>query len=130
MSDYVITEVYGFKVNIAFLHANRRHHSVAFGDRQDKRIHHFMLQAKCIDDVGFAYDRALKSGVRIVNTLGRHPNDEMFSFYAKTPSGFQFEYGWGAREIEDATWQVVTYDRISEWGHHPPEALLPGRRRA
>ncbi len=32
---------------------------------------------------------------RIMHTLGRHPNDRMFSFYARTPSGFQFEVGWG-----------------------------------
>jgi hypothetical protein len=53
----------------------------------------------------------------------------MFSFYAKTPSGFQFELGWGGREVDDATWEPTTYDRISEWGHHPPEALAPRRPR-
>ena len=37
-----------------------------------------------------------------MQTLGRHPNDRMFSFYAKTPSGFQFEFGWGGREVDDA----------------------------
>ena len=49
-----------------------------------------------MDDVGLAFDRALRGGVRITQTLGRHPNDRMFSFYAKTPSGFHFELGWGA----------------------------------
>ena len=24
-----------------------------------------------------------------------HPNDHMFSFYVRTPSGFSVEYGWG-----------------------------------
>jgi hypothetical protein len=80
-----------------------------------------------MDDVGLAFDRALGSGVRIMQTLGRHPNDRMFSFYAKTPSGFQFELGWGGREIDDATWQPAEHDRISEWGHHPPEWLAPRR---
>jgi hypothetical protein len=96
---------------------------VAIGGPQPKRIHHFMLEVGGMDDVGFAYDRALRARVRIVLTLGRHPNDRMFSFYAKTPSGFEFEYGWGARTIDDATWKPTTYDHISEWGHHPPEVL-------
>ena len=84
-----------------------------------------MLEVRSMDDVGLAYDRALKSGVRIMQTLGKHPNDGMFSFYARTPSGFQFEFGWGGRQVDDATWAPTTYDRISEWGHHPPEFLAP-----
>lgn len=125
LSDHIICDLFGYKVNIAFFHANPRHHTIAFGDAQKKRIHHFMIETRSMDDVGLAFDRALKSGIRIVNTLGKHPNDKMFSFYAKTPSGFQFEFGWGGREVDDATWEPTTYDHISEWGHHPPEFLAP-----
>jgi 2,3-dihydroxybiphenyl 1,2-dioxygenase len=125
LSDHIICDLYGYKVNIAFFHANTRHHTIAFGDSQKKRIHHFMIEARSMDDVGLAFDRALRAGVRIINTLGKHPNDKMFSFYAKTPSGFQFEFGWGGREVDDATWEPTTYDHISEWGHHPPEFLAP-----
>ncbi len=125
LSDYIRCTIHGFKVDIAFFHANKRHHSLAFGDQQKKRLHHFMLEVRSMDDVGLAFDRALKSGVRIMQTLGKHPNDQMFSFYAKTPSGFQFELGWGGREVDDATWEPTTYDHISEWGHHPPEFLAP-----
>ena len=125
LSDHIRCDVYGYHVDIAFLHANRRHHSIAVGNRQKKRIHHFMLEAAAMDEVGLAFDRALAAGVRIVQTLGRHPNDRMFSFYGKTPSGFQFEFGSGGREIDDSVWQPTTYDRISEWGHHPPIAFAP-----
>jgi len=125
LSDHIICDLFGYKVNIAFFHANTRHHTIAFGDAQKKRIHHFMIEAGSMDDVGLAFDRALRAGVRIINTLGKHPNDKMFSFYAKTPSGFQFEFGWGGREVDDATWEPTTYDHISEWGHHPPEVLAP-----
>jgi hypothetical protein len=62
-----------------------------------------------------------------MNTLGRHPNDEMFSFYGFTPSGFQFEFGWGGRLIDDADWTPKTYDRISDWGHHPPGVVKGAR---
>jgi 2,3-dihydroxybiphenyl 1,2-dioxygenase len=130
LSDRIVCEVYGHPVDITFLHGGPRHHSVAIGGPQPKRIHHFMLEVAGMDDVGLAYDRALLARVRIVLTLGRHPNDRMFSFYAKTPSGFEFEYGWGARTIDDAGWKPTTYDHISEWGHHPPEVLARRLARA
>jgi hypothetical protein len=103
---------------------------VAIGAAQPKRIHHFMLEVASMDDVGLAFDRALRARVPIVMTLGRHPNDRMFSFYGKTPSGFEFECGWGARQVDDATWQPTTYDHISEWGHHPPQKFAPRSRPA
>jgi 2,3-dihydroxybiphenyl 1,2-dioxygenase len=127
VSDRVVTEIYGHSVDIVFLHANRRHHSLAIGGRQKRRIHHFMLEVGAMDDVGLAFDRALAAGVPIMQTLGRHPNDRMFSFYAKTPAGFQFEFGWGGRDIADDDGRPATYDRISEWGHHPPSIFARNR---
>lgn len=124
LSDHIITTVYGYPVNIAFFHiagSHSRHHSIAFGDAQKKRLHHFMLEVKSMDDVGLCLDRTWRSGLRIMQTIGRHPNDRMFSFYAKTPSGFQFEYGWGGLDVDDAGWEPTTYDHISEWGHQPPQ---------
>jgi hypothetical protein len=44
-------------------------------------------------------------------------NDHMVSFYLRTPSGFNVEYGWGAREVDDATWQVQVHTAGSIWGH-------------
>jgi hypothetical protein len=42
----------------------------------------------------------------------------MTSFYAKTPSSFMVECGWGGREIDPTTWQPVEmYDGPSLWGH-------------
>lgn len=128
LSDRIVTDLHGYHVDIVFLHANARHHSVAFGERQRKRLHHFMLEARSVDDVGLALDRTLAAGLRLMQTLGRHPNDRMLSFYAKTPSGFQFELGWGGRPIDDATWEPTEYDQISEWGHTPPERVVPQQR--
>jgi 2,3-dihydroxybiphenyl 1,2-dioxygenase len=128
VSDRVLCDVHGYQADILFLHTNPRHHSLAFGDKQKKRVYHFMIEAQSMDEVGLAFDRTLRSGLRIMHTLGRHPNDRMFSFYARTPSGFQFEFGWGGRDVDDATWQTTTYDHISEWGHHPPQFLAPPPR--
>jgi len=41
----------------------------------------------------------------------------MVSFYLRTPSGFNVEYGWGAREVDDSTWQVQVHTAGSIWGH-------------
>ena len=127
LSDQVIAEIHGHHADLLFFHCNARHHTIALGDKQPKRLHHFMIETRDMDEVGLAFDRTLRAGLRIMHTLGRHPNDRMFSFYAMTPSGFQFEYGWGARLVDDATWQPEVHDRISEWGHHPP-GVLRGKR--
>jgi len=112
-----------FTLEIRFLHANARHHSIAFATvPMPRRIHHFMLEVGCEDDVGRARDRALEAGVPLAMDLGKHPNDRMFSFYAKTPSGFDVEVGSGGVKVDDATWCVRTYDHISLWGHKPPAA--------
>src|SRR5262245_1909577 len=128
LSDRIEVEmVPGFSLLITFLHANPRHHTVAFAAAPMlKRLHHFMLEVCAMDDVGHAYDRCLKAGIEIANTLGVHPNDRMFSFYTRTPSGFDVEFGWGGRRIDDATWKVDRYDRMSIWGHHMP-GVLPSR---
>jgi 2,3-dihydroxybiphenyl 1,2-dioxygenase len=123
LSDRVVCDIHGYHADIAFFHANPRHHSLAIGAADKKHIHHFMVEARSFDEVGLALDRTLKAGLRIMHTLGRHPNDRMFSFYARCPSGFNFEFGWGGRDVDDATWQPSIHDRISEWGHHPPQML-------
>jgi len=127
LSDHIVCDIGGFHVDIAFLHVNPRHHSIALGEAVPKRIHHFMLQVGSMDDVGMAFDRCVDNRVPIMQTLGRHPNDRMFSFYAMTPSGFEFEYGWGARSVDDATWEPTTYDAISEWGHRRLPYPKPNR---
>ena len=60
--------------------------------------------------------------------VGKHPNDEMTSFYVRTPSGFEIEYGTGGVEIPmDREWPVGQFHALSIWGHKPPvEPLMPG----
>jgi biphenyl-2,3-diol 1,2-dioxygenase len=104
-------------LELEFYHCNPRHHTLALVPAPGpKRLHHFMLQAATLDDVGFALDRAEAAQAPIVLTLGRHTNDHMVSFYAKTPSGFDVEFGFGAQEVGE-TWRVVRHDKTSSWGH-------------
>jgi 2,3-dihydroxybiphenyl 1,2-dioxygenase len=100
---------------------NRRHHSVAIlGMREPaaQRLAHFGLHLNDIDDVGVAYDKAQDAGVVAV-TLGRHQGDQVLSFYATTPSGFQVEYGWLGREILDDAPIDQVVGPPSKWGHRP-----------
>lgn len=105
-----------------FYHCNGRHHTIALAflpfPVAPKLLDHIMIESVSEDNVGHAYDRALAADVPIVMDLGKHPNDRMFSFYGQTPAGFNFEFGAGAVQVDDS-WKVVTYDRISAWGHHP-----------
>jgi 2,3-dihydroxybiphenyl 1,2-dioxygenase len=126
ISDIIIEELApGIVADLIFLHCNPRHHSVALGDMpHPKKTHHFMVEVADIRDVGTAWDRCLAHGQPFEMTLGMHPNDNMFSFYVKTPSGFAVEYGWGGLLIDDATWEVKTLDKLNNWGHHPMAAEL------
>ncbi|TMJ51178.1 MAG: biphenyl 2,3-dioxygenase [Alphaproteobacteria bacterium] len=101
-----------------FFHINPRHHSLALIETGKNGLHHLMVELFSLDDVGQSYDVALSEENRVGVTLGRHTNDFMTSFYAKTPSSFMVECGWGGREIDPATWQPIEMtDGPSLWGH-------------
>lgn len=121
ISDTVEEETPYGHARATFLHCNKRHHTMAIGQRgpnvpKDKVLGHFMIQANEIDAVGMAYDRALDAGMPMFRTLGRHPNDGMLSFYARTTAGFDIEFGAGAIEVGD-DWQVLHHGQMSAWGH-------------
>jgi biphenyl-2,3-diol 1,2-dioxygenase len=125
----LLTKALGFRISdyintMVFLHCNPRHHSIAFQPSipdlprsRDKKLWHFMLETNTLDDVGTALDLATRAGIPVVSSLGRHSNDQMVSFYMSTPSGFEVEYGWGGRLVDDAVWQVQRHDRGTIWGH-------------
>jgi len=119
VSDYIEFTPAGRPVTIAFLHCNPRHHSLAFMQVPSaaQRLSHFMIQVHELDEVGRTYSLCEREDVPIAVTLGRHVNDDMFSFYIASPSGFTVEYGYGGRSIDDANWQVQYYDATSVWGH-------------
>ena len=101
-----------------FFHINARHHSLALIETGKNGMHHLMVELFSLDDVGQSYDVALSQQGRVSVTLGRHTNDLMTSFYAKTPSSFMIECGWGGREIDPSTWRAFeVQDGPSLWGH-------------
>jgi 2,3-dihydroxyethylbenzene 1,2-dioxygenase len=98
------------------MHCNDRDHTVAFGvPGGDRRLNHIMLEVDNLDDVGMTYDLVRKNKVPVTITPGKHSNDHMYSFYFRNPSGWMFEYGWGARA---ATYQSEYFGE-DVYGHHP-----------
>ncbi len=111
-----------------FFHLNSRHHSFALIGTGADGFHHLMVELDSLDDVGQAYDLAQLDEGRIGVTLGRHSNDHMTSFYARSPSGFMIEYGWGGRSIDPERWQPFECDfGPSFWGHER-SWLAPDKR--
>jgi len=124
LSDYIEKPFRAY-----FFHVNARHHSLALIETGKNGMHHLMVELFSLDDVGQAYDLALAEPDRIGVTLGRHTNDFMTSFYARTPSSFMIECGWGGREIDPAGWQPVEmHHGPSLWGHE--RSWLPPQDRA
>src|SRR5271154_3893394 len=88
----------GKRAGLVFMHCNDRDHTVAFGiPGGDRRLNHVMIEVDNLDDVGMTYDLVCKNKVPVTITPGKHSNDHMYSFYFRNPSGWMFEYGWGAR---------------------------------
>jgi 3,4-dihydroxy-9,10-secoandrosta-1,3,5(10)-triene-9,17-dione 4,5-dioxygenase len=101
-----------------FLGCNPRHHSLALIPMPAPAgIVHLMIEVASLDDVGRALDRCQRRKVPVSASLGRHANDLMVSFYARTPGGFDIEYGTDGQLVEDATWVARESTAVSLWGH-------------
>ena len=114
-SDSIISGYMG----ATFAHTNPRHHSLAFGQARGAMkpgLEHFMLEVDNVDVVGCALDGLTKTDVPVTVTLGKHSNDFMTSFYLRTPSGCDLEYGTGGRLLDDS-WIPTWFRSPSIWGH-------------
>ena len=108
----------GSKIWLRFLGINPRHHSLAFlpMPRPSKCVH-IMLEVDTLDDVGRALERVKRHQVPLSATLGRHMNDEMVSFYVKSPAGFDIEFGTEGLQVDDQRWVARESTAVSYWGH-------------
>ncbi|MCW2762390.1 MAG: Glyoxalase/bleomycin resistance protein/dioxygenase [Marmoricola sp.] len=108
----------GSKVWLRFLGVNPRHHSLAFLPMPNpSKCVHIMLEVDKLDDVGRALERVRKHKAPLSATLGRHMNDQMVSFYVKSPAGFDVEFGTEGLTVDDARWVARESTAVSYWGH-------------
>ncbi|MFA5707063.1 VOC family protein [Mycolicibacterium sp.] len=126
LTDYIDETIDGVKLKIRFLRVNPRHHSVAIASVRRlpmnpirTRVQHLNIQVADLDDMTAAYRRVKQLGFTMALGIGQHTNDKELSFYAQTPSGFEWEVGWNAILVDESTWEPRTHQGISIWGHNP-----------
>ncbi|EME67055.1 biphenyl-23-diol 12-dioxygenase [Rhodococcus ruber BKS 20-38] len=126
LSDYIDETISGMKIKIRFLRVNERHHSVAIAAVQGlpvdpirTRIQHLNIQVAELDDMTRSYQRVTELGFDVALGIGQHTNDRELSYYAVTPSGFEWEVGWNPIVVDESTWEPTTHRGISIWGHTP-----------
>ena len=126
LTDYIDETISGLRFKIRFLRVNERHHSVAIAavnrlplNPIRTRVQHVNVQVAELDDMTASYQRVKKLGFDMALTVGQHTNDKELSYYAVTPSGFEWEVGWNPVVVDEATWEPTTHRGISIWGHTP-----------
>jgi len=106
-----------------FLGCNARQHTLGLAPAAAPGLLHFMVEGGTLDDVGRALDRAYTHDVPMMQSLGRHTNDHMVSFYVWSPDLHAVEFGYDGDRVAG---NPPSYD-ITEgafWGHRftPPPA--------
>lgn len=126
LSDYIDETISGLKFKIRFLRVNERHHTVAIASVNRlpinpirTRIQHLNIQVAELDDMTTSYQRVKDLGFHMALSVGQHTNDKELSYYAMTPSGFEWEVGWNPIVVDENTWEPTTHQGISIWGHTP-----------
>ncbi|GHG90391.1 VOC family protein [Streptomyces lanatus] len=134
LTDVIEETISGVKLQIRFLRVNERHHSLAIAavrglpvDPVRTRVQHLNIQAATLDDLARSYDRVHELGFDMALTVGQHTNDKELSYYARTPSGFEWEVGWNSVVIDESTWEPSTHQGISIWGHTPVGQTIVGK---
>jgi 2,3-dihydroxybiphenyl 1,2-dioxygenase len=124
LTDYIDETISGLKFKIRFLRVNQRHHSLAIAavnrlpiNPIRTRVQHLNVQVAELDDMTASYQRVKELGFDMALAVGQHTNDRELSYYAMTPSGFEWEVGWNPIVVDEKTWEPTTHQGISIWGH-------------
>jgi 2,3-dihydroxybiphenyl 1,2-dioxygenase len=131
LSDFIDDTISGLKFKIRFLRVNQRHHSVAIAavnrlpiNPIRTRVQHLNIQVADLDDLTASYQRIGDLGFHLALGIGQHTNDRELSYYAVTPSGFEWEVGWNPIVVDENVWQPTTHQGISIWGHPPQDQRI------
>ena len=126
LTDYIDETISGLKFKIRFLRVNQRHHSIAIAavnrlplNPIRTRVQHVNVQVAELDDMTASYQRVKELGFDMALAVGQNTNDKELSYYAVTPSGFEWEVGWNPIVVDETTWEPTTHKGISIWGHTP-----------
>nr|WP_239074647.1 VOC family protein [Streptomyces sp. SID10853] len=101
-----------------FYRCNPRTHCLGYvGVPGMKGVQHIAIESTRLDDVGRAWDLVQeRDDIPVTVTLGRHMSDTLISFYMRSPTGFDIEFGANGELLTDDF--VQTNPSTSEaWGH-------------
>jgi 3,4-dihydroxy-9,10-secoandrosta-1,3,5(10)-triene-9,17-dione 4,5-dioxygenase len=101
-----------------FMSPNERHHTLGVLNSESPfQLFHVFFEVASIDDLGLALDRIrADDGAHLMQSLGRHTNDHMISFYVYTPDFSAVELGWGGPSAQrDEPTYAITKGEF--WGH-------------
>lgn len=104
-----LTKDFGFRVSdfvedrFSFLRSfpSPFHHTFAVGASAENHLHHINFMVTDIDDVGRAFHRLNKHGVKIAFGIGRHPPSGSVFLYFYDPDGMTMEYSFGMEEFPE-----------------------------
>ena len=82
-------------------------------------MQHLNIQVAELDDLAQSFERVCELGFHMALGVGQHTNVKELSYYAQTPSGFEWEVGWNPIVVDESTWGPSTHRGISIWGHKP-----------
>lgn len=118
-----VLDIPGLDGRYYFLGCNPRQHSLGLAPGPAPGLNHFMVEGATLDDVGLGLDRAYNMGVPMMQSLGRHTNDRMVSFYVYSPEGHHVELGFDGERVEGRQ-PVYGITEGAFWGHRftPPPA--------
>jgi extradiol dioxygenase len=114
LSDRIDVEERG--LHLAFLRCSERHHSLAVYVNDRPNLLHLMVEVAAREDVDSTFALCEERGIAL-SEIGQHSNDRTISFYLRTPSGFEIEYGFGSLEVDENRWEVGALTVTSTWGH-------------
>ena len=127
LTDRITERIGPAQLQVRFLRAGQRHHSIALANVAALRIdpirtavQHVNIEVASLDDLLASYHRVTDLGFTMAWSVGQHTNDRELSYYCVTPSGFELEVGWNPVVITpelEATWEPRNYEGISTWGH-------------
>ncbi|WP_326731570.1 VOC family protein [Streptomyces phaeochromogenes] len=115
--DWVATTADGRQTGPQFYRCNPRTHALGFVAVPGMRgVQHIAIESDHLDDVGRAYDLVQERELPITMTLGRHMTDNLVSFYMRSPTGFDIEFGAGGTLLDESFVQANP-SNSEAWGH-------------
>lgn len=101
-----------------FFRCNQRSHVLGYVTIPGMRgVQHIAIEGRSLDDVGKAYDLVQEREMQLTMTLGRHMMDTLVSFYMRSPTGFDIEFGAGGVVLDDEAFVQVNPSTPEVWGH-------------